>query len=78
MLKCREFIDTADALIDGELSTRQRLSMRLHWFICRHCRRYLRQLRALLSAIPFMHKPASDNEVERVMQGLRQEEEHRD
>ena len=78
MLKCREFIDTADALIDGELSARQRLSMRLHWFICRHCRRYLRQLRALLSAIPFMHKPASDNEVERVMQGLRQEEEHRD
>ncbi|WP_022958772.1 hypothetical protein [Spongiibacter tropicus] len=77
MLKCREFVDTVDALVEGELTVRQRLSMRLHWFICKHCRRYLSQLRALLGAIPFMHKPASDEEVKRVMRGLRSSDGHR-
>lgn len=70
MLKCREFVDTTDALLDGELTPRQRLSMRIHWLVCRHCRRYLKQLRALLAATPFMHRAASDEELARVLRAV--------
>jgi hypothetical protein len=43
------------------------MAVRMHLMMCRHCRRYVRYLRALLAAIPFMHGPASDEEVSRVM-----------
>lgn len=67
MLKCRDFVERADGLLDGSLSRRQRLSLRLHSVLCRHCRRYLRQLRALLAAIPAVHPPASDEQVAQVL-----------
>lgn len=70
MLKCREIVDNADQLLDGNISRRQRLDLKMHLLICRHCRRYVRQLRALLRAIPFMHGKASDTEVSRVMEHL--------
>ncbi|MGD9661225.1 MAG: zf-HC2 domain-containing protein [Porticoccaceae bacterium] len=70
MLKCREVVDNADQLLDGNISRRQRLALKMHLLICRHCRRYVRQLRALLRAIPFMYGKASDTEVSRVMEHL--------
>ncbi len=70
MLKCREVVDTADQLLDGNISRRQRFAIKMHLVMCRHCRRYVRQLRALLSAIPFMHGKASDAEVAQVMEHI--------
>lgn len=67
MLKCREVVDNADQLIDGTMSRRQRLAINMHLLICVHCRRYMRQLQALLRAIPLMHGQASEAEVSRVM-----------
>jgi len=67
MLSCKEVTKQADQLLDGSLSLRQRFAMRFHLFICRDCRRYLSQLKALLGAIPFMHSKASDEEVNKVM-----------
>lgn len=78
MLKCRELVAQSDALLAGELSWRQRLSMRMHLFMCRHCRRYVNQLKRLLRAIPGMHGRADEAEVEKVMRRIRDEEqEHR-
>lgn len=71
MLSCREVVSSADALVDEELSWRQRLPLRLHLLLCRHCRRYVRNFRRLLRAVPFMHRPASDEEVEQVMERVR-------
>lgn len=53
MLKCKDVVEKADALVDGSpLTWRERLAMRLHLLICHHCRRYVRQLRALLNNLP--------------------------
>ena len=71
MLKCREVVHNAGQLLDGDISRRQRLAIRMHLLMCRHCRRYVRQLQALLRAIPFMHHQASDAEVTRVMNKIR-------
>ena len=67
MLSCREVVDSTDLLLDGVMNRRQRLAMKMHLLMCHHCRRYVRQLRALLKAAPFMHSQASDAEVLEVM-----------
>ena len=67
MLKCRDVVANAENYLDGAQSWHQRLAMRFHLLICDKCRRYVRQLRALLRATPFMHGKASDDEVSRVM-----------
>ena len=71
MLNCREVTRQADQYIEGGLTRRQRFAMRLHLMMCRHCQRYIRQMRALLRAIPGMHREASDEEVENIMTRLR-------
>ena len=70
MLKCRDIVQHADALLDQELGFRRRLAVRIHLFMCVHCRRYVRQLRNLLRAIAGMHGLASDNEVAAVVRAL--------
>lgn len=67
MLSCREVVIDADQLLDGELNWRRRLAVKLHLLICHNCRRYVRQLRKLIVAIPYMHRRATDEEVSRVM-----------
>ncbi|KZY31724.1 hypothetical protein A3754_24640 [Alcanivorax sp. HI0083] len=52
MLKCKHVVEKADALVDGApLSKRERFALRLHLLICHHCRRYVRQLRALVTSL---------------------------
>ncbi len=70
MLKCREIVSNADQLLDQEMSRRQRLGMKMHLLMCRHCRRYVRQFSVLLRAVPFMHSEASDAEVSQVMEHI--------
>lgn len=71
MLKCRDVAEQADFLLAGDLGFRQRLMLHLHLMMCRHCQRYLRQLRRLVRAIPYLHGRASDEEIERVLRRLR-------
>ena len=75
MLKCRDVVNTADQLLDGDMNHRQLLAIKMHLLMCSHCRRYVRQLRTLLRAIPFMYKKASDTEVSKVMEHVHS---HRD
>jgi predicted anti-sigma-YlaC factor YlaD len=70
VLKCRETEDNADQLLNGDLNRRQRLAIKMHLLMCRHCRRYVRQLWVLLRAIPFMHGKASEAEVSQVMEHI--------
>lgn len=67
MLSCRDVANEADLLLAGELSWRRRMAFRVHLVICNHCRRYVRQLKYLVRAIPFMHRKASSQEVSAVM-----------
>lgn len=66
MLTCRELAQDPELLLADELPWRHRLSVRMHLLMCRHCRRYVSQLRVLIRAIPFMHDRASDEEVARI------------
>lgn len=70
MPSCAEVTRLADALLADELGRGQRLRLRVHLFMCVHCARYVRQLRALLGALPRLHGPASEDEVAAVMAGI--------
>lgn len=70
MLKCREVVSQADALLAGDLSWRQRAAMRFHLLMCHHCGRYVRQFKQLLRAIARMHGMASEAEVAQVMKNI--------
>ncbi|MCR9184324.1 MAG: peroxidase-related enzyme [Halieaceae bacterium] len=67
MLNCREISQKASHYLDGELSWRERMAVRVHLLMCDDCRRFVRQLAGLIRAIPFMHRPASPEEVETVL-----------
>lgn len=46
MLKCKDFVEKQNQRIDGvEVSFMERMSLKIHAFICIHCRRYLAQLK---------------------------------
>jgi hypothetical protein len=78
MLSCKDVTDHSDEFLDNSLGLRQQLAVRLHLLICLHCRRYLRQLKALVRAVPFMHRAASEREVEQVMTQIRTKTENQD
>ncbi len=45
MLTCKEVVERASGLIDGELSGWELWKMRLHLFLCRGCSHFVGQLR---------------------------------
>ena len=47
MLSCEEIARLASDSLDGELPLRRRMGMKLHLLMCKHCARYIRQLRRL-------------------------------
>ncbi|PTB93067.1 transcriptional regulator [Marinobacter sp. B9-2] len=53
MLMCKDLAAIASDYIDGELPVLQKMSVRMHLMMCRHCRTFIGNLRAssnLLSA----------------------------
>ena len=55
MLTCRELTELITNYMEGRLSFRQRLRIQMHLGMCRHCRRYLRQMKStvrLLGSLP--------------------------
>lgn len=78
MLKCREFVQETTATASLEALERPRWPVRLHWLICRHCRRYLRQLKAMLGILPHLsgrnaHKSADEPTVAKIWQRIEQD-----
>ncbi|MEW5756020.1 MAG: zf-HC2 domain-containing protein [Pseudomonadota bacterium] len=51
MLNCRDVTEHASDYLDKTLPLGQRLKLRLHLFMCIHCRRYLKQLRVAIDLI---------------------------
>ncbi|MHA6296829.1 anti-sigma factor family protein [Devosia sp. CAU 1758] len=44
MLSCRELSETATDYLEGTLTLRQRVGVRMHLLMCKHCRAYVDQL----------------------------------
>ncbi|SDG68271.1 Putative zinc-finger [Pseudomonas benzenivorans] len=55
MLSCKELVARSSDFLDSQLSFRERLAVRSHLAMCRHCRRFIRQMRVtqrVLRALP--------------------------
>lgn len=51
MMTCREVAALANDHVDGRTTRRQRIGVRFHLMMCKHCRRALRQLQATLALL---------------------------
>lgn len=72
MPTCREVTRMIASGGLAEASARQRLGVRLHAMLCRHCRRYARQMRAIgMAARKVLARPSGEHEsVERLRKAL--------
>ena len=71
MLKFKHVVAKADALLDGDpMTRRERFALRLHLLMCHHCRRDIRQLRALLSTLPRETDALDDARTQEVLDRL--------
>jgi glutaredoxin 3 len=71
MLSCKELSEKASDYLDGELSPWTRMEIRLHVFLCEHCRRYLHQLRLAVDAFALAAKTDAEERAEdRILQLL--------
>jgi predicted anti-sigma-YlaC factor YlaD len=72
MLTCRELTEIATDYLEKDLPWRERLAVHVHLWMCRHCRRYLDQMRkviALLQRLP--REPVPPNLVEELLPQFR-------
>lgn len=44
MLSCRELSETATDYLEGTLTLRQRIGVKMHLLMCKHCRAHVDQL----------------------------------
>jgi len=55
MLKCKDISQLVSRSLDTKLSLKERMSIRLHLFMCEQCMRFSQQLSKLNSAINSMN-----------------------
>lgn len=67
MLNCRQVNDKSGDYLDATLSRRERLAISLHLAMCRHCRRFVRQLQLSLRYLRRLRQDRiSDEEAEQI------------
>lgn len=59
---CKAHMEAASAMIDGEMSWSARLKLRVHLLICKHCRRYFKQLDTICDALGQVCEEEHDHE----------------
>jgi predicted anti-sigma-YlaC factor YlaD len=73
MLSCKELTELATDYLEKDLPWRERLRVQVHLSMCRHCRRYLDQMRkviALLGRLPI--EPVPPNLLEKLLPQFRE------
>ncbi len=75
MLMCRDLAGIASDYTDGELGTRQKLSVKMHLMMCKDCRSFIGNLRASTNLMRAHSSGKTDPELirridERVAQAL--------
>jgi predicted anti-sigma-YlaC factor YlaD len=51
MLSCKELTEVATDYLEQDLPWGERLRVQLHLWMCRHCRRYVNQLRKVIALL---------------------------
>ena len=62
MLNCREITERASDFLDASLPWHVRLKVRMHLFMCRFCREYVRQMALVVRTLQRL--PRQDPSVE--------------
>ncbi|CAM3715730.1 zf-HC2 domain-containing protein [Pseudomonas wadenswilerensis] len=74
MLSCKELVARSSDYLDEQLTLGERLMVRQHLMFCRHCRRFLKQMRmaqATVRALPEEPVVDSDALAERLARELK-------
>ena len=73
MVTCKQVSDSASDVLDGPTTFSQRLSLRLHLLMCKHCRRYVRQIQLVSGVARALARPPepSEQEIEELIDKLR-------
>jgi len=72
MQSCKQVCENATELKNEETTFLRRLTLRFHLLMCKHCRRFVRQLDATMSATRELDEPEapSEEEINRVLERL--------
>lgn len=75
MLSCKDITEKANDYLERELPLTTRMSVRMHLFLCVHCRRYVNQLRTTIGTLKLMKKESrvSDAHANDLLQMYKQE-----
>jgi len=65
MLTCRELTELVTDYLEGRMGWRDRLRFQAHLGMCRHCRRYVRQMKATIAAAGRLEPEPPPPDVER-------------
>lgn len=73
MITCKQVTDRASDYVDTPPGLMSRISLRIHLIMCKHCRRYLHQLRISSRASAEIGKPEppGDDEIDRLVERLK-------
>jgi hypothetical protein len=63
-MRCQHALELFGGLVDSDLSRRDRVWLRLHLLLCRHCRRYLASYRAAIRLGKAAYRPVEGPERE--------------
>lgn len=69
MMTCKQLNDISSDLLDEQVSFSKRLAVLLHRSMCRHCNRYLLQLKLSSTAVQKISDQSepSDQEIDQVL-----------
>ncbi len=77
MLTCKDINEMAGDYLSGDLTVMKRISFKLHLMVCKHCNRYVSQLKIALASLKRMsgHSDSgelcSEEEVNKTLQFIR-------
>lgn len=60
MIKCKDVAHEASDYLDGNLSFRRKIGVKLHLMICKACRRYIKQLDQTVEAVSVTNPQEKD------------------
>ncbi|MGH8539795.1 MAG: zf-HC2 domain-containing protein [Stenotrophobium sp.] len=70
MLNCRQVNELSSDYLESQMNWRQRTLFRTHLLICRHCRRFLRQLTVVRDTLRRLRPQADEASVLRVQKAI--------
>ena len=74
MLSCKNFVAYQGQILEGnDLSLGEKFSLKMHYFMCHHCRRYFKQIRLVDSVAHNLEsEPVASEKIEQLVERLQE------